>query len=93
MALRDVSLATRGSGEVAVLEGQLLAEVAVLLDRLGHRPAAVDAEAVTTALHSWAFTEDLDERLDADDLAADQIDLAVLHYLCYRAGAWPMFGG
>jgi len=93
VALRDVSLATRGSGEVAVLEGQLLAEVAVLLDRLGHRPAAVDAAAVTTALHSWAFTEDLDERLDADDLAADQIDLVVLHYLRYRAGAWPMFGG
>jgi hypothetical protein len=54
---------------------------------------AVDAAAVTTALHSWAFTEDLDERLDADDLAADQIDLVVLHYLRYRAGAWPMFGG
>ena len=93
VALRDVSLAVRGSGGVAVLEGQLLAEVAVLLDRIGHRPAAVGAEAVTAALRTWAFTEDLDERLDADDLAVDQIDVVVLDYLRYRAGAWLAFGG
>jgi uncharacterized Ntn-hydrolase superfamily protein len=93
VALRDVSLAVRGSGGVAVLEGQLLAEVAMLLDRVGFRPATDEAKDVTAALRTWAFTEDLDERLDADDLADDQIDLVVLRYLRYRAGAGLSFGG
>jgi uncharacterized Ntn-hydrolase superfamily protein len=93
VGLRDVSLAVRGSGGAAVLEGELFAEVAVLLDRVGRRLAAVGAEAVTAALRTWAFTEDRDERLDADDLADDQIDLVVLDYLRYRGGAWLAFGG
>jgi uncharacterized Ntn-hydrolase superfamily protein len=92
VALRDVSLAVRGTGGVATLAGPLLAEVGVLLDRVGHRPATADASGATAALRSWAFSEDLDERLDADDLADDQIDVVVLNYLRYRAGAWPAFG-
>ena len=59
--------------------------------RLVH-PACDNLSGVTAALRSWAFTEDLDERLDADDLADDQIDVVVLNYLRYRAGAWPAFG-
>jgi uncharacterized Ntn-hydrolase superfamily protein len=90
--LRDVSLATRGRGAVATLEDPLRAEVAGLLDRVGYRPAGSEVEAVAAALRQWAFSEDLDERLDADVLRADEIDLVVLDYLRYRAGAAPVFG-
>ncbi len=87
ISLRDVSLAVRGRGAVSKLEGPLLTEVITLLDRVGHRPEGTDAVAATVALHRWAYTQDLDERLNADDLPPDQIDQVVLRYLRYRAGA------
>ena len=90
--LRDVSLSTRGRGAAATLEDSLRAEVAGLLDRVGHRPAGSEVEAVAAALRQWAFSEDLDERLEADVPRADEIDLVVLDYLRYRAGAAPVFG-
>jgi uncharacterized Ntn-hydrolase superfamily protein len=93
VGLRDVTLSTRGSGATAPLDNQLRAEVALMLDRVGHRPAGDDAAAVTAALWQWAFTEDLDDRLRADNLPPDQIDLVVLDYLRYRAGDSYAFGG
>lgn len=92
VGLRDVTLSTRGRGAAATLEGPLRAEVALLLDRVGHRPEGTEVNAVAAALRQWAFSEDLDERLDADDLPADQIDLVILDYLRYRAGVAPVFG-
>ena len=92
VGLRDVSLAVRGQGAAAGLSGELLTEVGVLLDRVGHRPAGPDPAAVTAALRQWAYSEDLDERLDADDLPSDQVDSVVLDYLRYRAGAAFNFG-
>ncbi len=86
VGLRDATLGRHGQRAAAALEDPLRAEVALLLDRVGHRPDGTDAEAVTTALWQWAFTEDLDDRLKADDLPHDQIDLVVLDYLRYRAG-------
>jgi uncharacterized Ntn-hydrolase superfamily protein len=87
VGVRDATLGGHGQSAAAALQDPLRAEVALLLDRVGHRPAGVDAEAVTAALWQWAFTEDLDDRLKADNLPHDQIDLVVLDYLRYRAGA------
>jgi uncharacterized Ntn-hydrolase superfamily protein len=92
VGLREVTLGRHVPGAAAPLDDPLRAEVAVLLDRVGHRPDGTDAEAVTAALLRWAFTEDLDDRLMADNLPADQIDLVVLDYLRYRAGAAFDFG-
>jgi uncharacterized Ntn-hydrolase superfamily protein len=90
--LRDVSLAVRGTGDTVDLTGPAGVEVGVLLDRIGHRPAGTDPAALTAAIREWAFTEDLDERLDADDLPPEQLDAVVLRYLRYRAAAGPTFG-
>jgi hypothetical protein len=90
--LRDVTQGTRGQGAALTLDEPLRAEVAILLDRVGHRPADGGVDAVAAALRQWAFAQDMDERLDADDLPADQVDLLVLDYLRYRAGAAPVFG-
>ena len=86
IALRDVSLGLRGTGEAARLDGDLLSEVQILLDRIGFRPSDGGVAAAQAAIHRWAFSEDLDERLDADDLGPDQVDAVVLKYLRYRAG-------
>jgi uncharacterized Ntn-hydrolase superfamily protein len=91
VGLRDVSLAVRGQ-EPESLDGPVLAEVAVMLDRIGYRPSGGDAVAVTAAIRRWAFSEDLDERLDADDLRPDQIDPVLLSYLRHRAGESFAFG-
>jgi uncharacterized Ntn-hydrolase superfamily protein len=91
VSLHDV-LRPVGGGPTTELDDPLRAEVARLLDRIGHRPDGADVEAVGTALRQWAFTEDLDERLTADDLPSDQIALVLLDYLRYRAGAAPIFG-
>jgi uncharacterized Ntn-hydrolase superfamily protein len=92
VGLRQVTLGRNTPGAVAPLEGPLLAEVAHLLDRVGHPPAADDAETISATVLQWAFTEDLDDRLKADDLPPDQIDLVVLDYLRYRAGTTFGFG-
>lgn len=86
IALRDVSLGLRGTGEAARLDGDLLSEVQILLDRIGFRPSDGGVAAAQAAIHRWAFSEDLDERLEADDLGPDQVDAVVLKYLRYRAG-------
>jgi uncharacterized Ntn-hydrolase superfamily protein len=92
VGLRGVTPARIGDGATLPLEDPLRAEVAVLLDRVGHRPAGSDAEAVTAALWKWAFTEDLDDRLIADQVPHDQIDPVVVDYLRYRAGTSFDFG-
>ena len=86
IALRDVSLGLRGTAEATRLDGDLLSEVQILLDRIGFRPSDGGVAAAQAAIHRWAFSEDLDERLDADDLGPDQVDAVVLKYLRYRAG-------
>ncbi len=93
VGLRDVSLAVRGPDDVTALTGRLLTEVAMLLDRVGHPPSGNGTEQVSSALREWAFSEDLDERLDAGKLPADEIDPVVLTYLRYRAGAAFAFRG
>jgi uncharacterized Ntn-hydrolase superfamily protein len=92
VGLREVTLGRHRRGASVTLEDPLLAEVVHLLDRVGHRPAGTEAEAVTATVLQWAFTEDLDDRVMADDLPPDQIDLVVLDYLRYRAGAAFGFG-
>jgi uncharacterized Ntn-hydrolase superfamily protein len=92
VGLRGVTLARLGDGATVPLAGPLRDEVALLLDRVGHRPAGSDAAAVTEAVLQWAFTEDLDDRLRADNLPPDQIDPVVVDYLRYRAGAAFGFG-
>lgn len=90
--LRDVSLAVRSGGSTVRLDGPALHEVEILLDRVGHRPGGSGAAAAQDAIRRWAFSEDLDERLDADNLGPDQLDTVVLQYLRYRAGAGLTFG-
>jgi uncharacterized Ntn-hydrolase superfamily protein len=92
VGLNGVTLARIGQGATAPLEGALKDEVALLLDRVGHRPAGSDAPAVSEAVLQWAFTEDLDDRLRADNLPPDQIDPVVVDYLRYRAGESFGFG-
>jgi uncharacterized Ntn-hydrolase superfamily protein len=92
VGLRDVTLGRLGQGPTAPLDGPLRDEVALLLERVGHRPARDDTAAVTQAVLEWAFTEDLDDRLIADNIPPDQIDLLVVDYLRYRAGASFGFG-
>jgi uncharacterized Ntn-hydrolase superfamily protein len=92
VGLNGVTMARIGPGVPAPLEGALRDEVALLLDRVGHRPARPDAAAVSAALLQWAFTEDLDDRLIADKLPPDQIDPVVVNYLRYRAGETFGFG-
>lgn len=74
------------------LDEPLRAELVNLLDRMGHRPAGDDVESIAAAILAWTFSEDIDDRLRADDLPHDQIDLVLLDYLRYRAGAAPVFG-
>jgi uncharacterized Ntn-hydrolase superfamily protein len=89
--LRDVSLSVRGDGETVELVGSTLAEVGVLLQRVGYAPDGDDAAAAQTAVRRWAFSEDLDERLDADNLPVNHMDSVVLRYLRYRAGVGMTF--
>jgi uncharacterized Ntn-hydrolase superfamily protein len=92
VGLNGVTLARIGSGPRLPLAGALRDEVALLLDRVGHRPDGSDAAAVSAAVLKWAFTEDLDDRLTADKLPPDQIDPVVVDYLRYRAGESFGFG-
>ncbi len=88
--LRDVSLNVRGEGPAVKLEGDVLSEVIMLLDRVGHRADGADVRAAAAGLRRWAYTEDLDERLDADDLPPEYVDKVVLEFLRFRAGE-PVF--
>jgi uncharacterized Ntn-hydrolase superfamily protein len=93
IALRNVSLAVRGAGGAVRLDGDVLVEVLTLLDRIGFPPSEDDVAGTQAAIYRWAFSEDLDERLDADDLGPDMVDTVVLQYLRYRAGVGFEFGG
>jgi uncharacterized Ntn-hydrolase superfamily protein len=77
VALRDVSLAVRGSGGAAVLEGPAARRSRCTAGP--RRPPACRRRrrGCHRGLRTWASTEDLDERLDADDLTDDQTDLVV----------------
>jgi uncharacterized Ntn-hydrolase superfamily protein len=91
VSLRDVFQSARGR-PAAKLDEALRPELVNLLDRVGHRPTGDDVEAIAAALLQWTFTQDIDDRVRADDLPHDQIDLVLLDYLRYRAGATPVFG-
>lgn len=70
------------SPEPLGLDAALVAEVAVLLRRVGHAPLGRSAEEVERSLERWAFEEDLDERL-----LPGAVDPVVLECLRRRAGS------
>ena len=79
--LRDLGLSGRSYGPPIILTDQLSAEVAVLLRRVGYRPASPGAADVTVSLERWAFDEEL-----LDRLVPGSIDPGLLRFLRQRAG-------
>ena len=80
--LRAVHLVqSEGPGAIP-LEGEVLSEIAVLLDRIGYPPETSAGDAVVVALEAWAIDEYLSGRFHGDS-----IDIEVLNVLRKRAGS------
>ena len=86
--LREVFLINPTGEGMLVLEGELLAEVALLLQRVGYPSSSIEVADVATALREWAFDEFLSTRVTEGGL-----DRAALEVLRERAGTSWRHGG
>lgn len=79
--LREVHLVqSDGSGAIP-LEGEVMSEIAVLLDRVGYPPETSADDTVVGALEAWAIDEYLSGRFHGDS-----VDIELLTVLRNRAG-------
>jgi uncharacterized Ntn-hydrolase superfamily protein len=86
--LREVFLVNPTGNGMVSLEGEVLDEVAVLLQRVGYPVASREVGDVSKALNAWAFDEFLTTRVT--DIALDRAALGVLRE---RAGTtWRHWG-
>lgn len=80
--IRAVHLVQSDGPGAIPLEGYVLGEIAMLLDRIGYPPETSADDAVITALEAWAIDEYLSGRFHGDS-----IDSEVLTVLRNRAGS------
>lgn len=84
--IRELHFNLPDEAAAVALEGELLGEVATLLDRVGYVPAGSDVGAVEEALERWAIDEFLSRRL-----LPGRVDPGLLHELRRRSGAaWAL---
>ena len=80
--LREVHLVQTDGRDALPVEGDLMSEIAVLLDRVGYPPDTSGDDAVVAALEAWAIDEYLSGRFHGGS-----IDIEALTVLRNRAGS------
>ena len=79
--LREIHLVKSDGRGALPLDGEVMGEISVLLDRIGYPPDTSSDDAVIGALEAWAIDEYLSGRFHGDS-----IDIEVLTALRNRAG-------